>query len=356
MKKLPEIDGILEHFRMSEGGNIRLDEPAILQEYEAANANRSGIAIKVLTVTGGFLVTFAFLGFLMVAGLYDSGTGMLFSGIIFLAGALIVKKIYDLLILDTFAVSFYVCGCLLLLLATWEFRMEKDPVCIGFMVIGLVSLLIIQSYMMAFAAICIFHAAAITLFLPSSYPSSGFTNMYPALLIWGFTFWLLEEARIIRWSAKLSRLYNPVRMGTLAAILASAWLNGNGWFLSIHSMNWLTVLAAASSLLLLLPRILQTLGIQTMPAKLPAYAATILALAPTIWAPGIAVALLVILLCFHVNFKTGVVAGIIALIWLVSEFYYNLQMTLLIKSLLMMGTGIFFLLLYFLTPSKKVAP
>lgn len=351
MKNQPEINETLELLRSREGAALTMDEPAIIHEYEYANANRSGIAIKVLTVIGGLLVTCAFIGFLFVAGLYNSGFGLLLTGFIFVAGALILKKLYDILILDTLAVSFYVCGCLLILLGTGEYHLSQIPVCALFMIIALISLVFIQNYMMAFVATCIFHAAAFVM-LQSSYPSTSYGHLYLSLMIWFFTFWLLEEARIIRWNNKLSRLYNPVRMGTLAAILVAAYLSGNGWFLRFYTISWLTTLAAGSSVLLLIPRILDAMDVQRPAGKIFAFAAAILALAPTIWAPGLAICILVILLCFYVNFKTGIVAGIIALIWFVSDFYYNLQITLLTKSLLMMATGFFFLLLYLLTHKK----
>lgn len=351
MKKQPEINEIIEVFRAREGAVLTLDEPAILQEYDHANANRSGIAIKVLTVIGGFLVTCAFLGFLFVAGIYDSGFGMLVSGFICLAGALIVKKVFDLLILDTFAVSFYACGCLLILLGLLEYRISQIPVCSIFIIISLLSVLFTQNYMMAFVATCIFHAAAFAMFHDSSHYSS-YTHIYIALLIWFFTFWVLGEAGITRWSNRLSKLYNPIRMASLLAVLVTGYLMETGWLLRSYNSSWLTPLAAGSSILFLLPRILEVLHIQKMAGKILAFAATILVLTPTIWAPSIAACFLVILLCFYVNFKTGIVAGIIALIWLVIDFYYNLQLTLLTKSLLMMASGFFFLLLYFLTHKK----
>ncbi|MBO9632656.1 MAG: DUF4401 domain-containing protein [Chitinophagaceae bacterium] len=351
MKKQPEINDVMELFRAREGASLTLDEPAILREYEHANANRSGIAIKVLTVIGGFLVTCAFLGFLFIAGIYHSGLGMMVSGCIFVVGALIVKKVFDLLILDTFAVSFYICGCLLIFLGLMEYNLPQTPVCCVFIIISLLSLLFIQNYMMAFVATCIFHAAAFALFQGSS-PYSGYPHIYIALLIWFFTFWVLEEAGLTRWSNKLSKLYNPIRMASLLAILIICYLTGTGWFLRTYYNSWFIPLAAVSSILFLLPRILAVLEIQQPGGKIFAYAATILALVPTFWGPSIAASLLVILLCFYANFKTGIVAGIIALIWFACDYYYNLQLTLLTKSLLMMATGFFFLLLYFLTHKK----
>jgi uncharacterized membrane protein len=356
MKKQPEIISILDLFRTREGENFQIDEPAALKAYEKANADRSGIAIKVLTVVGGFLVTCAFLGFLFLAGFYDSGPGMGITGFFFVAGALIVKKLYDKLILDTFSVSFFVCGCLLLLLSANEFRMNETFTCVMFIIIALVSLGLVQNYMMSFAATCILHAAIIGLLQNHRYNTPGLVYVYTCLLLLFFTYWLLKEATIIAASPILSRLYNPVRLGTLVAMLfAGINVSGNGWLGWTGYYNYIPAITAIACTLLLIPQILKALELQRPVATVMAFAAAILVLAPTIWAPAIAIALLVILAAFQVNYKTGIVAGILALIWFVSEFYYFLHYTLLTKSIMMMATGAFFLLFYFLTHKKLLS-
>lgn len=353
MKKQTDITATLDLFRTREGSNFQLNEPAVLAEYEKANANRSGIAIKVLTVIGGFLATCAFIGFLFVGGLFESGLGMTIAGFFFITGSLILKRVKDLLILDTFAVSFYLTGCVLLLFGGAELRMNELAESIMFMVIALFSLWIVQAYMMAFTATLLFHASFVALL--ETYRFDSFIHIYISLLIWFFTLMVLQEARIIRSSVIANRLYNPVRMATLFTLLTIIYLSGSGWFFRIASFRWFTTISAAAAILLLLPRILQKLEVKNTTQQVLAFAAAILVLAPTIWAPGITTAILIILASFLVNFKTGIVAGILALIWFVSEYYYSLHYTLLVKSLLMMATGICFLLLYFIT-YKKLMP
>jgi uncharacterized membrane protein len=356
MKKQPEIIAILDLFRTRESGNLQIDEPAALKAYEKANADRSGIAIKVLTVVGGFLVTCAFLGFLFLAGFYESGIGMGITGFFFVAGALIVKKLYDKLILDTFSVSFFVCGCLLLLLSANELRMNETVICVLFIIIALVSLAIVQNYMMSFTATCILHAAIIGLLQTYRYNNPILVHVYTCLLLLFFTCWLLKEAAIITASPLLPRLYNPVRLGTLVAVLfAGINVSGNGWLGWSNHFNYIPAITAIACTLLLIPQILKALELQQPAATVLAFAAAILVLAPTIRAPAIAIALLVILASFYVNYKTGIVAGILALLWFVSEFYYFLHYTLLTKSIMMMATGVFFLLFYFLTHKKLLS-
>lgn len=353
MKKQPDITATLDLFRAREGNSFQMDEAAVLADYEKANANRSGIAIKVLTVIGGFLATCAFMGFLFVGGLFESEMALCVTGFFFIAGALILKRVKDLLILDTFAVSFYVCGCVLLVIGANELHMNEITVSLLFMGIALFSLWFVQSYMMAFTATILFHTACVALL--ETYRYDSFVHIYISLLIWFFTLMILQEARIIRSSKLMNRLYNPVRMATLFALLTILYLSGSGWFFRIASFRWFTTFSAAAAILLLLPRILQKLEVKNITQQALAFAAAILVLAPTIWAPNIATAILIILASFLVNYKTGIVAGILALIWFVSEYYYSLHYTLLVKSLLMMATGVCFLLLYFIT-HKKLMP
>ena len=358
MKKQPEIDNILEIFRARESGSLAIDEQAVLKAYDKANADRSGIAIKVLTIIGGFLVTCAFLGFLFVADLYNSAFGMFLTGFIFVAGALIVKRVYDKLILDTFAVSFYICGCLLILLGAMESNMDATAVSLLFIIIALISMLFVQNYMISFAATCILHAGIIGLIQNFRQYSFLPLQLYSSLVILFFTFWLLEEPRVTAGNTRLSRLYNPVRLGSLFALLFAAInLSGIRWLLStwIWYSGWISSIVVIACILLLIPKILKQLEQQQPVTVITVFVAAILALAPTIRAPSIAISLLIILLSFYVNYKTGIVAGILALIWFVSEFYYSLTYTLLSKSLMMMATGFFFLLLYFLTHKKLLS-
>jgi len=69
--------------------------------------------------------------------------------------------------------------------------------------------------------------------------------------------------------------------------------------------------------------------------------------------PAISGSLLLLLLSFKVNYRTGVALGIMGFIYSIGMFYYDLNITLLQKSLIMFGSGVFFILLYFLIFKKS---
>ena len=72
----------------------------------------------------------------------------------------------------------------------------------------------------------------------------------------------------------------------------------------------------------------------------------ILLMALCAYTPGISGTLLIILLSYRTNFKPGLAIGIAAFVYFISNFYYNLNINLLNKSLLLIGSGLLFLALY----------
>ncbi|WP_417936263.1 DUF4401 domain-containing protein [Flagellimonas ochracea] len=74
---------------------------------------------------------------------------------------------------------------------------------------------------------------------------------------------------------------------------------------------------------------------------------------PTLFAPGISGSLLIVLLCFKVNYKTGFIIGIISLIYSIGQYYYDLSFTLLTKSIILFLSGVL-LLVFYMVFNKKL--
>ena len=70
--------------------------------------------------------------------------------------------------------------------------------------------------------------------------------------------------------------------------------------------------------------------------------------------PAISVSFLLILLCFMVNYKTGFVIGILSLVYFIVQFYFDLSFSLLIKSEMLVASGLVFGAFYFFS-NKKLA-
>lgn len=351
MKKEADIKQMLVQLQAQEGASFHIEEDAILLEYQKINANRSGIAIKVLTIFGGLLASLAFMGFLFIAEVYDSGLAMLTMGLAFIAGAIWLSKAYDKLIIDTTAVSLFVIGLFEFTFGVGSLHANENMICILLIIVAIATLVIVQNYILAFIAVLLINGSVITLILENSH---NLLQMYIAVALITLTLLMLHEASLITVSKKISRLYNPIRLALILSLLA-AWITlvGNfGWNPSSIHFNLVSSIPAIAAIFYTLPRIIRLLNIQPVAIRVGVYLITALLLAPTIYAPAIAGTLLLTLLSFWVNYKTGFALGIIALIYFICQYYYDLRFTLLTKSLLMMASGILFLLFYLLTHKK----
>lgn len=349
MKQVPEITAIIQDIQAAEGPGFVVQQEAILAAYHKAHSHKPGIAIKVLTILGGILATIAFIGFLLVAGLYNSSAGLFLTGVVLIAGAVLVSRFYDILIFDSMAVAAFITGLLLLSMGLDGWQVEENIICLILLITGIAVMAIHQNYMISFLAALTVHGAIIALIVLYRY--YNLLHVYIAVAILLFTLFMLAEARLLRAGKKTARLYEPLRLALIVALLTTLVLVGKQGLLAKPSLhfNLVSAIAAIAAILYLAPRILTRLAVQGTTSRTGICIAILLVLAPTAYAPAIPGALLIALLCFWVNYKTGVVLGIVALVYFIAQYYYDLQFTLLVKSLLLLSSGILFILFYVFT-------
>lgn len=350
MNKETEITELLHQIRQTEGEGFECDEAAILREYQKQDSEKSSLAIKVLTIFGGFLATLAFLGFLTIAGLYNSEMGMIFFGIGFIVVAIWLNKAYDKLIIDTGSISLFAAGFLLVGIGLASIEVNEDIICLLFMGMAVCVLMLAQNYILSFISVLIVTGSVLVLiFFNYEY---NLIHLYVSFLALLLTFWFLKEAKIITAGKKISKLYNPVRIGLVISFLASLIFVGKEGVLELPRYIWLSSIATVACVVYVIFKLCPILHINSAKNKILVCALSFLLLLPTVMSPAISGAILIILLGFYVNFKTGFAFGIIAFIYFISQYYYDLDFTLLTKSILLFSSGILFLLLYVFTFKK----
>ncbi len=107
-----------------------------------------------------------------------------------------------------------------------------------------------------------------------------------------------------------------------------------------------------AAILYLLYQLLKTLQVSGVRQQAIIYICCVLVLAPALFAPAILGAILIILLGFYVNYRTALLLGTVAFIYFVSQYYYDLNLTLLTKSIILFVSGLLFLILYFFVHKK----
>lgn len=353
MRNKDDIKELLDYFQKTEDKPLQFDEEAIVSAYQKDNGNQS-LSIKILSVFGGILASLAFLGFLFIAGLYNSDVGLLVFGGIFIIGSIWINKEYDKIIIDTVSISSFIIGFILLGFGCGQLKIDENIISIIFIIIAIGSLSIVQNYILSFVSVLIINGSILTLIISNK--GYDFIHIYVSVLALTMTYFFLKEATIITTNKALSKLYNPVRTGLIFSFLSGLVFLGKKGILPVSpDYIWLSSVIVISIIIYLFSVLFDVLNITKTRHKIGIYIFTVLALLPTALSPAISGTILIILLSFLINYKTGLVLGIISFIYFISQYYYDLNFTLLTKSILLFSTGVLFIALYLFTSKKSTA-
>ena len=358
MRNKESIAKLINYFQSQSTGVLDFDQKAIEESYDDSNYNQT-IPIKILSIIGGILITIAFLAFLWVAGLWDSRLGLTVLGIFLVVTAILINKFYDKVILDTLSISGYVVGFVLIALGA---DFGQTLTAILFISICLLTMVITQNYILSFVNVLIINASLSMLI----YLSHHFylIHIYVSILAILIAFFFLKEAKLITLNKPMSKLYSPTRIGLLFAFLSGLIILSQKTYFPVDTNEiavvntimfniwWLPSMVIILAILYLLKYLFSILNIVKPSQKVVIYGFTVLLLTPTAVSPAISGAVLIILLSFLINYKPGFVIGVVAFLYFISRFYYDLNYTLLTKSILLFLSGILFLSFYFLTQKK----
>lgn len=353
MEKLTSIKALLSRIRLAEGAEFECDEEAVFEAYRTLEENQSSLAIKILSIFGGFIAMLAFGGFLAIAGLMNDTVNFLVLGVGFIITAIVLNKIYDKIIIDTFSVSIYILGFVLLAFGLFEMKMDETMIAIIISLFALSSLIISQNFIISFISILTISSSFLFIIIYNDV--YNLVHLYIAIHTLFLTYLLLNEAKIISYNNMLSQLYDPLRIGLIIALLFGLVTVGKRFIIPISQSHiWLSSIVMILVILYLVNIMLKINEINTSESQAKIYTLSAIILLSTIFSPAISGAIVIILLSFLVNYKTGLAIGIISLIYFISQFYYDLGLTLLTKSIILMLSGILFLVCYFLTTKNLI--
>lgn len=353
MRDKEDLKIFQSYFQSLENKKLKFDEDAILSEYQK-NEDHQSLAIKILSVFGGLLASLAFIGALFITGLYNSGFGLSIFGIICVLAAIWINKEHDKIIIDTLSVSLFVIGFILFGLGSDKLNISENIISIVFILFSILSLSIVQNYILSFISVLAINGSVLSLIISND--NYNLIHIYVGLLTMIITYFFMNEAKIITKGIKISKLYNPVRIGLIFSFLFGLIILGKKGLLPISTNYiWLSSVVIIASIIYLLSNLVEKLGIIKTQHKTTVCILSVLVLLPSSLSPAISGAILIILLCFLVNYKTGLVIGIIAFIYFVSQYYYDLNFTLLTKSILLISSGILFIALYLFSHKKLMS-
>ncbi|MBX3239211.1 MAG: DUF4401 domain-containing protein [Chitinophagaceae bacterium] len=350
MRTPEEIKELLHSLKSGEE-TFEWKEEAILADYQKSSADRPGIVIKILSVLGGILATLTFLAFLFMAQIMQSPTSVLVLGLILVGGAVWLSKQYGRVFLDTLSVTTFISGLALTGFGLSENGLNANTISLLFILISLITLFIVRSYILSFICILVINGCIIQLLL-SNY-EYNLMYVYTSVMALAVTCIFLKEATLIRAGNLLSGLYDPLRSGLLISFIAGLAIFGGRRFWGFTTgYAWVTSIVIIAAILYLVSRLLKTLQVSGVRQQAIIYICCVPVLTPALFAPAILGSILIILLGFYVNYRTALVLGMIAFIYFVSQYYYDLHLTLLTKSIILFASGLLFLILYFFVHKK----
>lgn len=352
MSKLTHIQLFLDKLKLNKTEEVSLNEETFIKEYTTQQENKASLAIKILSIFGGFLAILTFLGFLVLLGLYESKIGLILFGTGFILFAILLNKSSEKIAQDTMSVFMYASGLILLNIGLTMMNVSETFICFIVIFISSLCLFITQNFILSFIAII----AISTSFLACIMINKVYDLIHVYITVYTLltTYFFLNETKIIHGNIKLSKLYNPIKIGLIFSLLFGLISIGKRDLTPIpYNQVWLSSIIMVITLLYLVKTILKISKVDNKTHQTISYALSFLIIIPTLLAPAIAGAIIIILLCFLINYKTGFIIGILSLFYFISQYYYDLSFSLLTKSMVLFGSGIVWLILYVYI-SKKV--
>lgn len=333
------INELIKILSLSENESIAIEAQLI----EKAGNNVPWF-MRAFSFFGAFLSALLFIGFLAIANLFDSFESMGLLGIVLIiAGVIFTHTVKDNPLFDPFIISGLILGQVLLVVSTVEKVNGDSLITVGITGIFLETFLFIscKSVTQRFLSILLFFLSLMLIIYDSK--QFSIVSLFIGVSVFLFTFMQYKRALFLYLEKRWGAIYNPLKFGLLISSLGLTALSILNKQLEISDQYWYigTLLIALTLGTLIINTAKENKWTNKFTFILLLGIAIILT--PSINAPGIGLAILLIISGFKFNCRPTIFLGILGMLVFISAFYYSLQITLLIKSFILMISGILFI-------------
>lgn len=347
MKQENNVNSLLQKLQEKYGDTFSFDQVAIEKEVEIQASQFSNLAVKILSVIGGFLGSLFFLGFLFLFGIYDTPVVALVMGVILILVAVGIDRNETSVLLDTISISNFLIGGFLIGFGLVE-QIGGDENLLIFvaMIIASVSFFFAKGFMLSMICVLIFNGSWLALILENRINSAFHFQII--FLLAGFVYLSFFEAKLISKNAFWNSIYKPLHAGFLVSLSFALFLLANSWKMEVYLFNdWISSVAIFLANLFIVFKIIEGLELSEQKNKMWIYGLSVLVFLPTFLMPSIGGAILVLLASYHLGHRAGTALGMVGLVYFGIQFYYDLNLTLLTKSIILMVSGVIFLSAYY---------
>lgn len=307
------------------------------------------LGVRILAAIGGFMAMLFLLLFLLVCDAFDSPIVLIVTGIVFIVCAILESFYVNNLMFRTAGIMFYLAGYVLLGIGLLD-ELSFWALTWVLAILSLLTLVVLRKGGLVFFTVLFFWGSSLAAIWKHGQGAVWLLIILQALALVYIYLYKSRFKELLRVpDAGYPAFRNGMLISFLIALLVGVYYPR--WeFEPSHdlSLGAATVLLIGLVLLVFF-RMLRVMdgGVALKNSLLWRYGGCcVVALVPLLFFPSSIGMLLVILLCFFTRHRIGLVLGVLGLIEVMGQLYYDLNMTLLLKSLFLVGSGILFLLLF----------
>lgn len=331
---------------------VSFDRNAILEAKEVELMSHSSFAIKFVALLGGIIGGFTLLGAvyaleLSINYVFNLVCALLFWGIAFWLHTKRKTIVYDTILICLVLMASYFCYAVL---DDLDYISTINSSILGIS-IGFVCVVLFKNELLSFLGsigvlVSLFAVAIETNLIWGA-------NLYLILIMISITFLFLNESVVLLKGAKIRNAYKSIRLAHILVILGVLnYTSPSNYFGVSFHLDELVVVNLYICLVWCVFRIVKEQKNLSILDIIIIVALGLLLILPTYMSLGFGFSVLLLLLCFRSQYKTGLILAILSFCYFLFMFYYDLQFTLMIKSLLLMGTGIILIGFYTLLNRK----
>ncbi|BDS10080.1 DUF4401 domain-containing protein [Aureispira anguillae] len=340
---------LLEWYK-EEGINPKLNTKAFQREYHDSAAKKTPILVQVLMFIGSILGAIFFLGFMALSEVFQSEIFILITGLIIaIVGLTIPYQSKQEATAEPVGMALLIVGCTLF---TIGFISYGNNSFFTFLILSLITSIIVVviagSHLQKISAVLCANLCAYWLIWEMNwgvgYNFLVLLNASIATIAW------LKEPQILAQQSRLGQWYAAILNGCSISMIAvlvgsvNIYQNYHWDGVTINpSYWWLSSILLVALVLWTLSETLDRVGEKNK--KIPILLGAGIALLVLIQAPGIVAGILLLFLGVYSSYYLFAGQGILAIFFFTGMFYYNMETTLLLKSILMVSAGLIFLAL-----------
>ncbi len=329
---------------------VVLDREKIEHESSSDAALYSNLAVKILSIFGGLIGSFFMVLFILALGLYDSTIGLMLMGILLFGLGIFMSRKEKSIFLDTINISMWLTGVGMIGFGCIDI-MGDAAIALAMIGLGSITFFLSEKFLLRFLAVLLICTSMVGFILENEWYNG--IHLIIAGTVLKMTYLHLYESDVISRNKFFNRSFSPLRLALVFSLIGLLFLVGkvgrmNGLEFNYH---WVSSLVIIAAILFSIYKIMESLDIEKS-TKLFLMGLVGVIFIPTIFSPFIAGAILILILNYHIGHRTGIAIGVIALIYSVSQYYYDLNLTLLHKSGVLVLSGILFLCAYYLFLKK----